>query len=271
MNYKISFCAKTDKGLVRDHNEDNYIIDESINFMAIADGMGGHKNGELASKIAIEKAYGIIKDFISSSSSFEKTNKDYSILTNKLLSAFDVANNEILVQSKSDEKNKGMGTTLTAVILNDMILSLVHIGDSRAYIIRDSKIKQISDDHSFVMEQYKKGIITLEEAERSPYRNVLTRALGVKDDVEYFVCEEKIKKGDIILLATDGLTKMVKDEKILEIVSSYSDNTELICSNLILEANKNGGDDNITVAVAKIDGEKLLAKIKKRIKKWILH
>ncbi|MEF3280049.1 MAG: Stp1/IreP family PP2C-type Ser/Thr phosphatase [Elusimicrobiota bacterium] len=266
MKYKIDFCGKTDRGKVREHNEDNYIIDPEINFFAVADGMGGHNNGEMASKLAVELSHKKFKELFLASKKPEIINNDYSIVTNQLLAAFDFANIEIFKQSQQNEECKGMGTTLTAAVFNDSKISIVHIGDSRAYLYRKQQIIQLTEDHSYVMDQYKKGIITKEEMENSPFRNVLMKALGIHNITDYFILEEKFREGDIIILASDGLTKMIKDKEFAEIIEKTQDNISIICSNLITTANKHGGEDNITVVIAKVAKENFIDKIKKIVK-----
>lgn len=264
MKYKISIWGKTDKGKVRQRNEDNLKFDETIGFMAVADGMGGHNNGELASKMAAELTYEKFKELTIKNEKPEVINKDYSLAANRLVSSFDYANSKIFEESLNNEKNKGMGTTLTACVFNDLKISLVHIGDSRAYILREGKLIQISEDDSFVMDQYKKGNITLEEAKKSSYRNVLTKALGVKPHNDYLVYESNLKPNDIVILATDGLTKMLEDEEISSITQK-SNNLYNISEELINKANEKGGQDNITVIIARIESQSFIEKIKNLI------
>lgn len=264
MKYKIYIWGKTDKGKVRQRNEDNLKFDETIGFMAVADGMGGHNNGELASKMATELTYEKFKELTVKNEKPEVINKDYSLAANRLINAFDYANSKIFEESLNNEKNKGMGTTLTACVFNDLKISLVHIGDSRAYILREGKMIQISEDDSFVMDQYKKGNITLEEAKKSSYRNVLTKALGVKPHNDYFVYESNLKPNDILILATDGLTKMLEDDEISKIAKK-PENLCVISEELINKANEKGGEDNITVIIAKIESQSFIEKIKNLI------
>lgn len=252
MKYKISFYGLTDKGKMRLNNEDNFIIDKTIGFMAVADGMGGHNNGETASKLAIELTYQKFKELTQMNIIPPDYTRACTLPAARLIVAFDYANNKIFEESKKEAENKGMGTTLTSCILTEDNIIIVHIGDSRGYLIREGNLFQITEDDSFVMEQYRKGNLTKEEAENSIYKNILTKALGVNAFTDYFIYEGKIKSNDIILLSTDGLTKMVKDDEILKIISEHKD-LETIAVKLIEQANKNGGEDNITLTIARVE------------------
>jgi len=258
----LSIYGITDKGKVREQNEDNFFINLPLSLMLVADGMGGHNSGELASSMAVkltsEKFIYLLKNKIKP----EIINKDYSINTNRLISSFDYANDMIFEKSQKFQDCSGMGTTLTGCFILDNFLSLVHIGDSRAYILRRNELMQLSEDDSFVMDQYRKGNITLEEVKKSSYRNVLTKALGIKRYNEYFVLEKKLEENDIILLATDGLTKMVEDDEIKEILKKEK-NIEIASKKLLDTANERGGEDNITIIIAKVNQQKIIDRIKK--------
>ncbi len=245
----FEYFGITDKGILREKNEDAFIIDRSINFAAVADGMGGHKGGEIASNMAVDIICKRLNSYIKKEAKPEIIIKTHSKETSLLLSAVYYANTQIFIKAQ-EEETKGMGTTLTSVFLNNSIASFVHIGDSRAYIIRQKNIIQITDDDSFVMEQYRAGNITLEEAMNSPFKNVLTKALGTKKDNSYFVKEEKIIAGDIILLSSDGLTKMLTDREILNIIIKNQD-LKKAAEELVLTANEKGGEDNITLILIK--------------------
>ncbi|MGC8867441.1 MAG: Stp1/IreP family PP2C-type Ser/Thr phosphatase [Elusimicrobiales bacterium] len=246
----FEYFGITDKGLVREKNEDSYIIDDSINFAAVADGMGGHKGGEIASKMAVNITYERLIYYLKENLKPEIIAKNYTKETSLLLSAVNYANAQIFTKAQTSDI-KGMGTTLTSVFVNGSLASFVHIGDSRAYLIRGKEIVQITDDDSYVMEQYRLGNITLEEAEKSPFKNILTKALGTKRDNSYFIKEEKIFTQDIILLSTDGLTRMLTDREILNTITKIND-LKKAAERLVEMANQMGGEDNITLILIRV-------------------
>ena len=251
---KIDYFGSTDKGMIRENNEDAFIVDESMNFAAVADGMGGHTSGEIVSTLAVKNTLSYLKQYRENKKLLSSINKDYSLETNILLAAVNDTNLDIYNKAQQEGK-KGMGTTLTCVLFYGLNMSLVHIGDSRAYLIRDHKITQLTEDDSFVMEQYRRGKMTLEEAERSPFKNVLTKALGVKKENSYFIREIRVYENDIILLTTDGVTKMISDEEIKKIVLTNND-IKTAARELIKTANNNGGEDNITLVLIRINSIK---------------
>jgi serine/threonine protein phosphatase PrpC len=244
--------GKTDQGLVRANNEDNFYLDEKLGLLVVADGMGGHASGETASQLAVN----IIRDY------FQGTQKligDYdsscSEDTNKLKSAIFLANQAVFEAAQSTPQLTGMGTTIAAALLTGNKLSIAHIGDSRVYLIRAGSIEQLTDDHSIVNEQVKRDLITKEEAIKSDMKNILTKALGVSPDTEPDLNELTMFDGDILLLCSDGLNIMVSDEAILEIIS-FADNPDAACDSLISSANENGGKDNITVVLGYVKKKK---------------
>ncbi|MCX7641722.1 MAG: Stp1/IreP family PP2C-type Ser/Thr phosphatase [Elusimicrobiales bacterium] len=257
---KFEYYGITDKGKIRLNNEDSFVIDNEINFVAIADGMGGHKSGEIASNLAVSLTLSNLKKYLDKNKSFSIINRDYLLETNLLVSAVSDTNIEIFTKAQ-EEEYKGMGTTLTCALFTNSIISIVHIGDSRAYLIRNEKIHQLTEDDSFVMEQYKSGKITLKEMETSPFKHVLTKALGIKKENSYFIKEEKIYDGDIILFTTDGLTKMLSDEEIEKIINTKSD-IQTAAYELINIANMRGGEDNITLIIVKVNNLNIIKKIK---------
>jgi len=247
---KLLIDAMTDQGLVRPNNEDNFYIAEEKGVLVVADGMGGHASGEVASKMAID----IIRDsFIATGGENEpiigKYDDDYSEVTNRIGSAMRLANLAIYEASQSDSRWQGMGTTIAAVVINNKRLSIAHVGDSRIYLIRAGDIAQLTDDHTLVYEQVKREIMTKEEADVSEMKNLLTRAVGIRQDVEIDLDELTLADGDILVLCTDGLSSMVTDDDILSAVTS-SENPSAACERLVDMANDNGGQDNITVIVA---------------------
>ncbi len=227
----MNFAAKTDKGKVRDNNEDFYFVKDNI--MIVADGMGGHNAGEVASKLAVEIAYKVLCE---SEGSFEE----------KIGKAICEANREVHSMATGDRA--GMGTTIDIGIYDNGCLYIGHVGDSRVYVIRDMQAEKITEDHSYVEMLVSKGELTKEEAENYPMKNMITRAIGVDETVECDFYRVEVKKGDKVLFCTDGLSNMVSEERMTEIVSEK--NVDDAVNILVKEAIEAGGKDNITVIAA---------------------
>lgn len=236
----------SDKGQVRPNNEDSIYSSVKKDLLIIADGMGGHKAGEIASKTAINK----VRHFIKNKSENYKKNKND--IMNLINDAIRYANLSIQKVAKKDESLKGMGTTLIVALIIENEVYIGHIGDSRAYLINNKSIKQITKDHSLVAELLENGTITEKEAENYPHKNVITRALGCENKIKVDKYNIKIKKNDVLLLCTDGLSNMVSDEEIL-IIIKQSNNPNTAAKELVKAANKAGGQDNISVIVAEND------------------
>ena len=244
---KLVAYGKTDKGLVRTENEDDFCIEGDLGFSAVADGMGGHASGEVASKMAID----IVRDYF-------KNEKEP--LSNRMTSGIRLANRAIYDASRNQSQWNGMGTTIAAALLIGNRLSVAHVGDSRVYLVRGGNLEQITDDHTIVSEQVQKGLMTREEADQSGMRHILTRALGIDPDVNVDVDELTMSKGDRLVFCSDGLSELVSDDEILYAVMS-SDTPEIACDQLVNMANQKGGHDNITVIVAFLCREGLLPRL----------
>lgn len=242
--------VRTDQGIVRPNNEDNFYVSEENNILIVADGMGGHASGEIASKMAVD----ILRDSChepgkQSPALIGKYNDEFSELTNKMASAVRLANMAIYEASQSNLKWQGMGTTLSGVFIDGGRLSIAHVGDSRIYLVRAGDIMQLTEDHTLVYEQVKRDMMTEKEAETSKMKHLLTRALGVREDVDVDLDELTLADGDILILCTDGLNTMVSDDDILSAVTSIEE-PAAVCEFLVDLANDNGGRDNITIVVA---------------------
>ncbi|AFK86731.1 MULTISPECIES: Stp1/IreP family PP2C-type Ser/Thr phosphatase [Thermoanaerobacterium] len=238
--------ALTDKGNVRENNEDSYFIstDERIKLFIVADGMGGCNGGEVASRYAIEV---ITKYFFSNYSS---CNKNDNSIKKFIEDAVRSANSHVFNKSFSNIDLTGMGTTLTLLLIENKKFFIGHIGDSRAYLIRGDKLMQITEDHSYVEELVKLGRITHEEARNHPQKNIITRALGIDEEIEVDIFTGDVFENDVFLLCTDGLTNMLTDDLILKEFNS-SESIDKACDNLIKMAKQNGGFDNITIVAVK--------------------
>ena len=227
---------------MRENNEDSLIVEQFDDYClyAVADGMGGHKAGEVASSIAIEE----IKNLFVSN----VENKDFQP-PSFIIESVKKSNERIRERSFNSEECCGMGTTVTMAVLDKLnnIIYIGNIGDSRAYLLRNNEIKQITTDHTYVNELIKDGKITEEEAKTHPKRNVITRALGSEDYVHADIFELELYGNDILLLCTDGLTTHVSDDRMLEIIKEFG--TSESVRKLIKQANDNGGTDNITIII----------------------
>ena len=243
--------ARTDKGIIRQNNEDNFYVAEGDGILLVADGMGGHASGEVASKIAID----VIRDYFDGIKTGRELQvgrycEEFSEATNKIGSAVRLANQAIYEASKGNPLWHGMGTTVAATLITGNRLSIAHVGDSRVYLVRANDMEQLTDDHSLVSEQVKRELITKEQAKESDIKNILTRALGVNPEVEVDLDELALLNGDILILCTDGLTTMVEEDEIVSVVTT-TDDPDMACERLISMANENGGRDNVTVIVAR--------------------
>ncbi len=233
--------SKTDIGRKREVNQDYVFVSDQPggnipNLLIVADGMGGHNAGDYASKFVVQ----VLKKEL------EKSREDGPRAM--LKKAIASANHQLIAESKTDAKLEGMGTTLVAATVIEHTLYFANVGDSRLYLLND-EIRQLSKDHSLVQEMVRLGGLNAEEAKHHPDKNIITRAIGVKEDIEIDFFEYRLKKGDIILMCTDGLSNMVEDEEIFQIVRSSRDVVEAV-EQLIERANSNGGKDNIGVIVA---------------------
>lgn len=237
----MKIFAKTDVGRKREVNQDYvFVTDKPVgpfpNLLVVADGMGGHKAGDFASKYTVKVLHEELEKLA--------LDKPEEILRKTV----DVANRELIRVAQTDVKLEGMGTTLVAATVIGNTLYFANVGDSRLYLIND-KIRQISKDHSLVEEMVRLGGIKAEEAKNHPDKNIITRAMGVKETVEPDIYEYRLKKGDVILMCTDGLSNMVEDEDMFDIVKGARDIVEAV-EMLIEKANSNGGRDNIGVVMA---------------------
>jgi PPM family protein phosphatase len=241
----------TDVGRQRQHNEDAYLVDDEIHLYLVADGMGGHAAGEVASRLAVETISEFIVHTVEDDGTWpHEYNEQFSRNTNRLLSAMIIANTRVIEAMKQDARLRGMGTTVVACLLDENRASIAHVGDSRAYLIRQEGLSRITSDHSWVFEQVRAGMLTEAEAEKHPLRNVITRALGGGNSVVPEAAEIDLEEGDLLLLCSDGLTGMVSEEDILRIVTEHESLDEA-CRTLVDRANEQGGNDNITAVLVR--------------------
>ncbi len=235
--------AKTDIGRERKINEDFYYISEAedkIKLFILADGMGGYNAGEVASKMAVEA----VKEYIYKH--FQKNKDSKEKIEDLLREAIEYANNVVYKKSQSQKELNGMGTTLDVCLIYNSKVYIGHVGDSRVYRIRKEFMRRITRDHSYVQTLIEDGTITKEEAFHHPKKNMLTKALGCMEKVEPDIYTKTFIKDDIILMSSDGLTNMIKEDEIYNTIKQDKENAT---ENLVKQANDNGGYDNITVVI----------------------
>lgn len=252
---KIASCGITDIGRKRQRNEDSYLVNDKLHLYIVADGMGGHAGGEFASKIAVSTVEEIFKGEDREKSGVpEETFLDGQISPEddeakqeRLKDAILRAGNMIARKAVEDPELRGMGTTVTVMFFIEDRGYIAHVGDSRAYCVRNETITQITEDHSLVHEQLKSGLITEEEARTHQLKNIITRSVGVHEEVEIDTVVWKVQPGDSYLLCSDGLTNMVSDPQLQGVINE--NDLEPAARELVDMANRNGGDDNITLII----------------------
>ena len=246
---KIAWHSISDVGRKRKGNEDSVHVNADQNLFVVADGMGGHAAGEVASKVAAES----INEFVCLTSGDEEItwpfglDENISYDGNRLKTAIRYANRKVLEATKEKSEYEGMATTVAAVLVDGDTANLAHVGDSRVYVLRGQEITQLTSDHSWVNEQIQSGVISADQARSHPLRNVVTRALGGKPDLQVDMQFHRIQPGDFLLLCSDGLTTMVPDDEIAKVVEAAEGDLERAAKGLVAAANAHGGEDNITV------------------------
>jgi PPM family protein phosphatase len=224
-------AALSHPGRKRRHNEDTYVVQPPL--FAVADGMGGARAGEVASGLA--------------AAAVQESDTDGQSGEARVAAVIEEANRRVFRRATEDREASGMGTTMTVALVEDDQVAIGHVGDSRAYLIRDGRLEQLTNDHSLVAELVRSGKLTPEEAESHPQRSVITRALGTEADIDVDTFSIDAAPGDVFLLCSDGLTTMVDDETILTAVEEHRDNLKAAAKALVNAANRGGGEDNITV------------------------
>jgi len=247
--------GKTDTGMVRDHNEDCFLIVPESGIAILADGMGGHLAGEVASAMAIDRVTHYLLNAFAVSQREDSTNGNgTSFESTALVEAIKSANTAIHDASMSRPEQSGMGTTIVAAAFHDNTLTVAHVGDSRLYRYRNGVLSQVTEDHSMVQELLRRGLMTPEEARTSLNRNLVTRALGIDPMVEVDVREQQYENGDIYLLCSDGLNDVLTDEQIAAALAQHPDNMDSAAQHLIAEVNANGGPDNVSIVMIRTNG-----------------
>jgi protein phosphatase len=251
---RVRFSGETNVGITRDHNEDSFYLPVRERLAIVADGMGGHASGEVASRLAVDT---IVGHFQTTENEQEltwpyKVDRGQRFQTNRLVSAIKLANLKIYEEADRNSDCRGMGTTVVTTIFADGALLIGHVGDSRLYRLRGGKLEQMTQDHSLLNDYVKMKRLSPGEIANFPHKNVIVRALGMKPSVEVDVIVDQPRLGDIYMLCTDGLSGMVSDEGLAGLAASETD-LDKLCERLIAAANANGGLDNITVVCARLE------------------
>jgi serine/threonine protein phosphatase PrpC len=234
-----AYAVASDTGRKRRRNEDNYVVASPL--FAVADGMGGAQAGEVASQLA--------------ASALEAGDSDAQEATKRIDELIQEANRRIFDRASTDPSASGMGTTMTVALVEGMTVAIGHVGDSRGYLVRGEQMEQLTEDHSLVNELVKSGKLSEEEAQAHPQRSVITRAVGTDPDVDVDGFTIEAEEGDVFLICSDGLSDMVEDEEILELVLANRDDLDKAVKALVSAANRGGGEDNITAVAFRISSE----------------
>ncbi|MEQ1919309.1 MAG: Stp1/IreP family PP2C-type Ser/Thr phosphatase [Elusimicrobiota bacterium] len=250
---RVELAGTSDPGCVRKNNEDNFAVEPDLGLLVVADGMGGHNSGEVASDIACKTVVEYARKMIGGEKTLVPEGGTPGLTPRGRQLEFFVktANAMIYEKGRAFPKDAGMGTTVVAAIVDAKSLTVAHVGDSRLYLWRRGELTQLTEDHSLVGEQVKRGQITADEAARSPQQNILTRALGADKDVQVDVADHPLLPGDLVLLATDGLSKMVIDADVAAVIAESQDPQKIV-EVLIAKSRAAGGVDNIAIVVAKV-------------------
>ena len=246
---RVVAAGRTDVGCVRKHNEDNLLMEAGLGLFVVADGLGGHAAGEVASQIVVERVGRFIAETVDQDRTWPL---EYDVALpfdgNRLKAALMLSDQAIVEDIKANPERESMGSTVVACLVHGARVTLVHVGDSRAYLLNEDGIRQITRDHSWVAEQVANGILTPEEARKHPFRNVITQALGNGGDLDVAVQELEAQELDRLLLCSDGLSGMLQDEEIWRLVQGSSSLQEA-ARRLVEKARENGGEDNITAVL----------------------
>ena len=249
----VEMVGVTDPGCVRKSNEDNFAVEPDLGLLVVADGMGGHNSGEVASDISCKTIVEYARQMLGGDKSIVPEGGSAGLTARGRQLEFFVksANAVIYEKGRAFPKDAGMGTTVVAALVDSKSMTVAHVGDSRLYLWRRGELTQLTEDHSLVGEQVKRGQITPDQASRSNLQNILTRALGAERDVQVDVAEHPLLPGDLVLLATDGLSKMVVDAEVASVIAEEKDPQKIV-DVLIAKSLAAGGVDNISIVAAKI-------------------
>jgi protein phosphatase len=248
---RVTSCGITDVGLKRNHNEDNYLINDELNLFVVADGMGGHAGGEYASAICVNTVEEVVMSMELGESVPVDVDDPVEAARERLRYAIVLAGRRIHEKAGKNSEFHGMGTTVVVLLFDGQNALVAHVGDSRVYLVRDGRVEQVTEDHSLVNEKLRAGLLSPEEAKNHKMRNVITRSLGYLEDVEVDVEVHAVRRGDRFVLCSDGLSGHVEDSEIVEHVTLYGPQEG--ARRMVDLACQRGGEDNITVVVVRVD------------------
>jgi protein phosphatase len=251
---RVRFAGETNVGLKRTHNEDNLFLPTEERLAIVADGMGGHASGEIASQMAVDT---VVEFFKSTQDEHEltwpfKLDRAHRYDLNRLVTGIKLANVKIFEAAQREPQYRGMGTTIVSTLFLDEQVVVGHVGDSRVYRMRGGEIEQLTEDHSLLNDYIKMKKLSNDEIASFPHKNVIVRALGMKDTVQVDVHSEAPRIGDVYVLCTDGLSGMVEDDQIAKLVRGSAD-LDAAAEKLVAAANAAGGIDNVTVVLARVE------------------
>jgi protein phosphatase len=251
---KLRYAGSTHVGMKRTHNEDSFIMVPAEYLYVVADGMGGHACGEVASRMTVET----MRDFFQTTTADDevtwpcKMDSSFGYQANRLVAAVKLANLRIHEKAQSDSKFRGMGTTVVCALFHGSEVHVAHVGDSRLYRLRDGALALLTEDHSLLNDYKKMTTLTEEEERNFPHKNIIVRALGMKDTVAVDVVSLEPRPGDVFLLCSDGLSGEVEDDRMRDILIEAGADLEAACDSLIQEACDNGGKDNVTAVIVQV-------------------
>lgn len=246
----LEIAAITDTGKSRDNNEDSIATNPDLGLVVLADGMGGHRAGEVASGLAVEIISRHVEDKLSNGRG-RPSSDEYSFEAELIKQAVELANATVFETAQARVECAGMGSTVVAAMFYKNKISMAHVGDSRLYRLRNNKLQQITEDHSVVQELLSRGLISEEEALTAFNKNLVTRALGIEADVQVDIAEDETVEGDTYLICSDGLSDVVVDEDIEKHLLKGGENLDAVVMNMINDANAKGGPDNISIILVK--------------------
>jgi protein phosphatase len=254
---KLRFAGATDVGRKRAHNEDRFLVQPEDNLFVVCDGMGGHASGEIASQLAVDEMGSFFKQSVDAEVTWPyKPDGRLADAEGRLAVSIKWANFQVFDKASTAIQFKGMGTTCVGLHVFDTKIAIAHVGDSRCYRIRDGRIEPMTIDHSLLEEYKKLAQITEEEIKNFPHKNIIVRALGMKDSVAVDTRVEDLRAGDTYLLCCDGLSGEMEDSEMLAVVREQGHDLDRCCKELIERANRHGGRDNITVVLVKAEDER---------------
>jgi len=254
--FQLYLVGKTDQGQARKHNEDAIFWDFKRGFALLADGMGGHNAGDVASRLCLEKLNALLVSALDKSLENLRPNKGVSKQATLMRRLISKANTAVYENAQDNKEREGMGTTLASLLFYDDKVVAAHLGDSRIYRLRNRKLEQLTTDHSLVQELLEKGVISEEELVDNPYSHVITQAVGIRPRAIAEINEYDVVPGDVFLLCSDGLTDMVSDDEIRDSLIAADGYWDKASQKLVDLANQHGGHDNISVILAAVGGHR---------------